>query len=112
MAKFNPYQFIQEKIEIRPFNENAEKDGNWMFIHEVHVWTLIDRLRAEIARSKESQFARFADGECWIYQGDGYDYLESLTCPVVISAEKLIELSRRQATPVDPLNDTGEEIND
>ena len=30
--------------------------------------------------------------ECWIYQGDGSDHLESLAVPVVIDAEKLIEL--------------------
>ena len=38
------------------------------------------------------RFAQFANDECWIYQGDGRDYLESLVCPVVISAQKLIEL--------------------
>ena len=41
---------------------------------------------------KNHRFANFANEECWIYQGDGSDHLESLTCPVVISASKLIEL--------------------
>lgn len=41
---------------------------------------------------RTERFRRFNNDECWIYQGDGEDHLESLTCPVVISAEKLIEL--------------------
>ena len=50
------------------------------------------KLRDEISELKSIKFARFANEECWIYQGDGEDHLESLVCPVVISAEKLIEL--------------------
>jgi len=42
--------------------------------------------------TRKHQFAHFANDECWIYQGDGEDHLESLTCPVVISPEKLMEI--------------------
>ena len=38
------------------------------------------------------KFKKFNDEECWLYQGDGNDYLESLVCPVVISPEKLIDI--------------------
>ena len=41
------------------------------------------------------QFARFAEEECWIYQGDGSDNLKTLVCPVVISAADLLELQER-----------------
>lgn len=51
-----------------------------------------EKLQAEINSLKEKQFAHFANEECWIYQGDGTDHLESLVCPVVISPQKLIEL--------------------
>ena len=52
----------------------------------------IDALSAEVAKLKAQKFARFANEECWIYQGDGTDHLESLVCPVVIAPEKLLEL--------------------
>jgi hypothetical protein len=52
----------------------------------------IIKMAMEIEELKAIKFARFANEECWIYQGDGEDHLESLTCPVVISAKKLIEL--------------------
>jgi len=38
------------------------------------------------------KFTRFNDDECWIFQDDGEDYLESLVCPVVLSKDKLIDL--------------------
>ncbi|TVU79900.1 hypothetical protein FQP85_22170 [Pseudoalteromonas neustonica] len=38
------------------------------------------------------KFKKFNEEECWLYQGDGNDYLESLVCPVVISPEKLIDI--------------------
>lgn len=46
-----------------------------------------------IAKIKEklqrNRFATFNTQECWIYQGNGPDHLESLVCPVVISADEL-----------------------
>jgi len=30
------------------------------------------------------------DGNFWTYQGDGEDYLESLTCPVIIHPQRLL----------------------
>ena len=46
----------------------------------------------EMMDLKVINFKRFNEDECWIYQGDGEDYLESLVCPVVICPKKLIEL--------------------
>lgn len=50
------------------------------------------RLYSELHDLKVSRFARFNNEECWIYQGDGSDFLDSLVCPVVIDAKTLIEL--------------------
>jgi len=47
-------------------------------------------------QNRHHRFARFTNEECWIYQGDGYDHLESLTCPVVISAKELMQLIANQ----------------
>lgn len=59
---------------------------------------LVDEIRtlhAEIVDLKIEKFRRFNEEECWIYQEDGDNYLESLVCPVVISAKKLIELGAK-----------------
>ena len=55
----------------------------------------VKMMKKEIATLREQKFVRFNDEECWIYQGDGSDHLESLVCPVVISAGKLLELSTK-----------------
>jgi hypothetical protein len=54
---------------------------------EVHA---LDLKELEFLRIQK--FARFNNEDCWIYQGFGDDHLESLVCPVVISAPALIEL--------------------
>ena len=54
----------------------------------------VDEHFAKIREKLEciNPFARFNGQECWIYQGDGTDHLESLVCPVVISAPELLKL--------------------
>ncbi len=49
----------------------------------------VDAYKLHVDEMRETQFRRFNNEECWIYQGDGEDYPESLICPVVISAEQL-----------------------
>lgn len=49
----------------------------------------VDTWKEQVNEMRETQFRRFNNEECWIYQGDGEDYPESLICPVVISAEQL-----------------------
>jgi hypothetical protein len=46
----------------------------------------------ELSISNAKRFARFNEEECWIFQDDGEDNLESLVCPVVMSVYKLQEL--------------------
>tara|TARA_R110000822_G_scaffold58228_5_gene145758 strand:+ start:1798 stop:2286 length:489 start_codon:yes stop_codon:yes gene_type:complete len=43
------------------------------------------------------KFKRFNEEECWLYRGDGEDYLDSLVCPVVISPERLITIKNMSA---------------
>lgn len=68
----------------------GRKDGIMSEIEK--AYRQIDALTAEVAKLREQKFARFANEECWIYQGDGTDHLESLVCPVVIVPEKLLEI--------------------
>lgn len=32
--------------------------------------------------------------DVWFFQGDGHDYPESLTCPVIMSADKFREITK------------------
>jgi len=48
-----------------------------------------EKLSATVRELNLKQFRWFNDDECWIWQGDGSDHLESLICPVVISARDL-----------------------
>ena len=52
-------------------------------------------LHRENQELRNTRFVRFNEDECWIYQGDGEDHLESLVCPVVIHADVLDELIQR-----------------
>lgn len=68
---------------------------------------LVDHLTKENARQseeirelKQTQFRWFNNEECWIWQGDGSDHLESLACPVVISPKDLQALiGKEKPTP-------------
>lgn len=50
------------------------------------------RLKSEIKELKDRRFVRFNNEECWIFQGDGTDNLESLVCPVVVRPDVLKRL--------------------
>ena len=61
---------------------------------------VIESQAAELAREKENRklAEQRAGGEVWYWQGNEEDHLESLTCPIIISAEAMraldAELSR------------------
>lgn len=81
----------QAKVDARTVARQAD----------LEIEALIDEVEsahAEIARLKCKKFAYFADQDCWIYQGDDDDQLESLVCPVVISAQDLLKLKANQLT--------------
>lgn len=62
---------------------------------------LIASLRHQIRVLEDIKLQRFHNEDCWIYQGDVNDHPESLTCPVVISAEKFRELlSKIEGEPI------------
>lgn len=48
---------------------------------------IIADLRKQVALHEARQ-----RGDYWIWQGDGNDHLESLTCPIIIQAKDLREL--------------------
>ncbi len=53
---------------------------------------LIASLRHQITVLEDMKLRRFHNDECWIWQGDGSDFPECLTCPVVMSAQTLRDL--------------------
>ncbi len=59
---------------------------NQAFVTE-NAWLTekIDRLTVE-------KFRRFNNAECWIYQRNGENHLDTLKCPVVISPEELLSM--------------------
>lgn len=69
---------------------------------ESHLWHLNAQAReielkdGEIRELNAKKFARFHSDECWIYQGDDEDHLESLVCPVVIAPTTLLELIKQR----------------
>jgi len=59
-----------------------------------HIQPLIDKKDAEINVLK-----RDGIGESWYWQGDGYDHIESSTCPILIEANDfrhLIEATKKE----------------
>lgn len=49
--------------------------------------------QSDIIRNQNlQQFRRFHDDECWIWQGDGIDNIDTITCPVVIHPRELSRL--------------------
>lgn len=56
---------------------------------------MVKELRSAESRNQALQaktFARFNNEDCWIYLGDDTDDLDSLVCPVVISAKRLSDI--------------------
>lgn len=56
----------------------------------------IKQLEAEVAELRAVKFRRFNNEDCWIYQCDGDDHMESLVCPVVMSAKQAMEFEKAQ----------------
>lgn len=52
----------------------------------------IIQLQKELEELRAIKLVRFNNEDCWLWQGDGFDYPESLTCPVVMHANTLREL--------------------
>ena len=52
----------------------------------------INNLKEQVEELQQSKFKRFREDECWIYQGDGEDHLESLVCPVVVTVAQIKQI--------------------
>lgn len=98
-------------------------------IHQLTTAANHERIRKEAAfyqadyfqkiatRATREIFKTFGNDECWIFQDDGNDYPESLSCPVVMAPEKLRELlafrdGRLDAERLDYLDSLNKEFNE
>lgn len=52
----------------------------------------ITYLIQELKEEREKKFKKFNNEECWIYSKTEDNHLETLACPVVISAKDLMEI--------------------
>ena len=95
-AYFRPTE-IKELValagELREAKEGAEKQLSELRKDVIALAKESNALRAELEELKQRCFVRFAGDECWIYQGDDNDHLETLVCPVVIRPQVLLALT-------------------
>lgn len=84
-----PTQRDLNLIELRQLWQSRDE-----YLTVSEMAKLIDLQIAENAdlKSKLNNEYRASIGEVWHWQGDGEDHLESLTCPVLISADDMREL--------------------
>jgi hypothetical protein len=79
-----------------PFPEGCNcgaSEANWSEQEITRLRAEVSRLQSEVARKDCRVISKRIDGgEAWIWQGDGEDHLESLTCPVVIRPEQLLAM--------------------
>jgi hypothetical protein len=69
-----------------------------------HCKLLEAQLHAERCRNNDLQFYR-DDNAVWHWQNDGQDFLESLSCPVIIPAHQLRDLLKGVPVQADALPD-------
>lgn len=64
----------------------------------------------EIEKLRNIKFARFNNEDCWVYQGDGTDNLDSLVCPVVIAPYTLLDLTAKLAAAEDRVKELEKDV--
>lgn len=81
-------------VELEIFAKNIEKRNfdKYDYLLKGHI-AEINNLKDQVDDLHKQKFSRFNNEDCWIYQGED-DHLESLVCPVVISASELIRLKK------------------
>jgi len=74
---------------------NDKDELDLMMLRKLNKELVADyyKLHLKLAELELEKFKRFNEEECWIYQEDGDNHLESLVCPVVISAQTLMDIS-------------------
>lgn len=83
------------EAELQKRVAELERDIDRMLEANGDLVKELEQSKRQVHDLLNKKFAHFANEECWIYQGEN-DQLESLTCPVVISAAKLLELERER----------------
>jgi len=38
-------EYLEDNLEVRPFDKDGKEDGNWLYIHRTKVAELIHRIR-------------------------------------------------------------------
>lgn len=106
MKPSNKSEFLNKEsysdFEIRKLQRTAN-----------YLYDKNNELEEQLSELKKNQFKTFNDEECWIWQGDGSDNLDTLVCPVVISPRDLSELIKdslifKKVKIHSSLTDTGE----
>lgn len=85
---------VNDFAKMRDENHRLESENKKLRDWKSDHIQYIDMYRNEIKTLKETKFMKFNNDECWIYQEDGDNRLETLTCPVVISPARLLELEK------------------
>ena len=74
---------------LKEYCENVNRKNS-------HFISQIKRLEIQVKELREKKFWRSEGGdEYWIYMGDETDNLETLTCPVIIGRDDLLDLTNR-----------------
>ena len=85
---------LSEKVErLTALNSALTAKGNAFVIENARQAEKIGRLTAE-------KFRRFNNEECWIYQRNGENHLGTLTCPVVISPDRMGDIVAQDGTTI------------
>jgi len=75
MKEFDPYKFVQERKESRPFNDRNERDGNWNYIHQTDVWSLIERMNGANKYASKRPY----ESECRLHVNGKHDDDDDIT---------------------------------
>jgi hypothetical protein len=99
MAEMDSDSFEKQYVKAKDRYKAAEKERDALVGEKAGLRDELARQVAEVERLRADNklHRQRAEGEYWVWQGDGTDHPESLTCPVLIHAQDLRELLNRKA---------------